>query len=167
VFPFNKIILVALAVLALGVGAAVAASRGGGSDDPVGATIPMAAPTATVDVKGPCDEAEHVGDPRCAGAQVPEDNDVNAEANDANDDNGQADDDGANHDLNDDNGQAEDDNSGPSASSALATAAATTTRAPARVKTAATPAPAVAAPTTSPSSFPQKPSRPRTGPRRV
>lgn len=116
-FPFNKIILVALAVLALGVSAAVAASRGGGSDDPVGATIPMATPTATVDVKGPCDEAEHVSDPRCAGAQVPEDDDVNAEANDANDDNGLADDDGANHDLNDDNGQAEDDNSGPSASS--------------------------------------------------
>lgn len=26
-----------------------------------------------VDVKGPCDEAEHVNDPECAGPQVPED----------------------------------------------------------------------------------------------
>ena len=27
------------------------------------------------DVKGPCDEPEHAGDPECAGPQVPEDRD--------------------------------------------------------------------------------------------
>src|SRR5262249_7414062 len=31
-------------------------------------------PGTTVDVSGPCDEAEHANDPRCAGAQRPEDN---------------------------------------------------------------------------------------------
>ena len=112
-FPFNKIIVVALAVLALGAGAALAASRGGGSDDPVGPTTSTPAPKSTVeDVKGPCDEAEHANDPRCAGAQIPEDNDA-AENEDANHDNGQADDDAAeNEDVND-NDQAEANNSGP------------------------------------------------------
>jgi hypothetical protein len=112
VFPFNKIIVLALTVLALGAGAAVAASRGGASDDLLGATTSTATSTVA-DVKGPCDEAEHASDPRCAGAQVPEDNDQ-AENEDANDDNGQANDDGPNHDVNDDNGG---DDSGPSADS--------------------------------------------------
>ena len=105
-FPFNKIIVLALTVLALGAGAAVAASRGGG-DDPVSATTSTAISTVA-DVKGPCDEAEHANDPECAGPQVPEDNDQ-AENEDANEDNGQADDDGPNHDVNDDVGQAGDD----------------------------------------------------------
>lgn len=34
---------------------------------------------ATTDVKGPCDEAEHAKDPRCAGPQVPEDRHNEAE----------------------------------------------------------------------------------------
>lgn len=34
---------------------------------------------ATTDVKGPCDEAEHAKDPRCAGRQVPEDRHDEAE----------------------------------------------------------------------------------------
>jgi hypothetical protein len=57
-------------VLVIGVGGGVAvAQASGGSDDPVG------------EVRGPCDEAEHAGDPRCAGgvAQPPQDR---AEAND-------------------------------------------------------------------------------------
>jgi hypothetical protein len=94
--------VVALVVLALGAGAAFAASRGGDSDDPAGGTTST---PSTVDVKGPCDEAEHANDPECAGAQVPEDNDAVAPG----------DDEGPNHDAKDDNGQAEDrdDNSGP------------------------------------------------------
>ena len=57
------------AVLALGVGGGVAiAQASDGRDDPVG------------EVRGPCDEAEHAGDPRCGGtaAQPREDR---AEAN--------------------------------------------------------------------------------------
>lgn len=37
-------------------------------------TSPAATTTRTVDVSGPCDEAEHASDPRCAGPQRPEDN---------------------------------------------------------------------------------------------
>ena len=67
--PFNKLLLIALAVIAIGTGVGIAAAtNGGSSDDPV-------APTTT-DVKGPCDELEHATDPSCAGAQVPEDNDA-------------------------------------------------------------------------------------------
>jgi hypothetical protein len=107
--PFNKIILLALMVLAVGAGAAFAATRGPDSSSPAGITTGTTTGTSSVaDVKGPCDEAEHANDPRCAGTQVPEDNDA-AENEDANDDNGQAGDDGPNHDLNDDNGQADDD----------------------------------------------------------
>lgn len=67
-------------------------------------TTPAAATTSTtgnVDVSGPCDEAEHANDPRCAGPQRPEDN--------GNDDNqavnGQTTttDDGPGHDVGDDN----------------------------------------------------------------
>jgi hypothetical protein len=90
-------------------------------------TQPAPQPTTSVDVKGPCDEAEHANDPRCDGTQVPEDrpgagvdgaND-DGPNHDANDDNGGgngANDDGPNHDANDDNG-GEDEHSGPSDSS--------------------------------------------------
>src|SRR5919109_1137936 len=63
--PFNKLFLLPALVLAFGGGAAIAASTDGPSE---GTTS-----SAVVDVKGPCDEAEHANDPRCAGAQVPED----------------------------------------------------------------------------------------------
>ena len=57
---FNKLLLVLATVLAVGVGVAVAAgTNGGSSSDPS---------TTVVDVKGPCDEAEHANDPECAGA---------------------------------------------------------------------------------------------------
>jgi hypothetical protein len=39
-------------------------------------------PTGVVDVKGPCDEAEHAGDPQCAGPQVREDNERELEPGD-------------------------------------------------------------------------------------
>lgn len=54
---------------------------------------------ASADVKGPCDEPEHATDPRCAGAQVPEDN----QQNEVGDDDNAANDDPA-EDVNDDNG---------------------------------------------------------------
>ena len=137
--PINKLLLVLATVLAVGVGVAVAAgTNGGSSSDPA---------TTVVDVKGPCDEAEHANDPECAGAQVPEDNDVDEQGGDANDDRGRdhaeddavADDDDQGEDISgpcdeaehandprctgagagdDDQGENEDgDNSGPSANS--------------------------------------------------
>ena len=78
--PINKLLLVLATVLAVGVGVAVAAgTNGGSSSDPA---------TTVVDVKGPCDEAEHANDPECAGAQVPEDNEAEDQDEDANDDQG-------------------------------------------------------------------------------
>ena len=61
-----KTLLAALATM-LVAGAAYAATTP--SD---GSTSTTPTPAAT-DVKGPCDEAEHANDPRCAGAQVRED----------------------------------------------------------------------------------------------
>lgn len=58
------------------------------------------APQTGVDVSGPCDEAEHAGDPRCAGG-APQ----RAE-----------DDDGVNHDAGDDHGGERRSNSGPGSS---------------------------------------------------
>src|SRR3712207_2200813 len=49
-------------VAAFAVVGGIALATGGGSPS---------APAG--DVKGPCDEAEHAGDPECAGPQVPED----------------------------------------------------------------------------------------------
>ncbi|MDQ4018671.1 MAG: hypothetical protein M3188_02410, partial [Actinomycetota bacterium] len=54
----KKLFFIVLAVLALGVGVAFAATSGG-SNSPPG------------DVSGPCDEAENANDPRCAGAGAP------------------------------------------------------------------------------------------------
>ena len=87
----TKTLLATLAITLVGGGAYVAAAPGGHSPTP-------AAPAAA-DVKGPCDEAEHANDPRCAGTQVPEDNPNQVEHHHAN----QADD-NPGHDLNDDNG---------------------------------------------------------------
>jgi hypothetical protein len=104
--PFNKILLIVALVLAVGTGVAIAAgTNGGSSSDPA---------TTVVDVKGPCDEAEHANDPECAGAQVPEDNDADEQGEDRNDDHGRgrdhAEDDSAEaEDQNDDHGQGADD----------------------------------------------------------
>jgi hypothetical protein len=56
---WKKMVIGVTAALALGVGANVVAMAAGG-DDPAG----------VVDISGPCDEAEHAGDPRCAGVTV-------------------------------------------------------------------------------------------------
>ena len=63
-----KVLIAAVLVVGIGGGVAVAQASGG-RDDPPG------------ELRGPCDEAEHAGDPRCAGgaAQPREDR---AEAND-------------------------------------------------------------------------------------
>lgn len=59
----------------------------------------MRTTTSTVDVSGPCDEAEHANDPRCAGPQRPEDVD---RPDDFNRHDGL--DDRPNHDVGDDRG---------------------------------------------------------------
>jgi len=60
---------------------------------------------AAVDVKGPCDEAEHAADARCAAPQVPEDNPNHVEDRDRNkaEDNHAAGDDDQAEDVGDDN----------------------------------------------------------------
>ena len=77
--------LAALIVLALGVGVAIAATNGsdGGAvrDDATSTSETDSGPAKAVsrrakktggDVSGPCDEAEHANDPRCAGRVRPE-----------------------------------------------------------------------------------------------
>ena len=120
----TKTLMAALATLLVAGGAYAATTPGNGSP----ATNIKANPAA-VDVKGPCDEAEHANDPRCAGPQVPEDgpnrvghhhaNHVRhhhanrADDNpthDVNDDRG---DDNPAHDVGDDNPGERHDNRGP------------------------------------------------------
>lgn len=60
---FMRILAIAGA-LALAGGATAAVASVGGS---------LVSSPAQVDVKGPCDEAEHANDPQCAGEHVPED----------------------------------------------------------------------------------------------
>jgi hypothetical protein len=99
----TKTLLATLAITLAGGAAFVMASPGDKSSSP-------AAPAAaTVDVKGPCDEAEHANDPRCTGPQVPEDNANHVEHHHAN-----RVDDNPGHDVNDDNGanDVNDDNPG-------------------------------------------------------
>ncbi len=101
--------LLAVAATMLVAGGAYAATA------PKGNEPAPAAPAA--DVKGPCDEAEHAADPRCAGAQVPEDNARHAEDRNGNEvEHHQArHDDNQAEDVGDDNpGEAEShDNRGP------------------------------------------------------
>ena len=63
--------LLAVAATMLVAGAAYAATAPAGHDT---ATAP-----AATDVRGPCAEAEHATDPRCAGRQIPEDGPNEAE----------------------------------------------------------------------------------------
>jgi hypothetical protein len=66
------------------------------ADKTTSSTVPGATPaaaTTTVDLRGPCDEAEHANDPRCAGPQQAEDNNGRGGL-----------DDGPNHDVGDDHG---------------------------------------------------------------
>ena len=98
--PFNKLFLIVALVLAVGVGVAVAAGTNGGSTTDPASTV--------VDVKGPCDEAEHANDPECAGAQVPEDDDADEQGEDANDDRGRGRDHAEDDAVDDDDDQGED-----------------------------------------------------------
>src|SRR3954454_5672434 len=98
----------------IGIASAAVISTGAIAAFATNGTQPSPQPSTSVDVKGPCDEAEHANDARCDGAQVPEDRNGVLDRNDdkgaqaeAGDDNGgvnQGNDDGANHDANDDNG---------------------------------------------------------------
>src|SRR3954463_13836068 len=78
----------------IGVASAAVISTGAIAAFATNGTQPTPQRTTSVDVKGPCDEAEHANDPRCDGAQVPEDRDGVHDRND----------DGPNHDANDDHG---------------------------------------------------------------
>ncbi len=69
--------VVASAVVAVLVAMGAMALAGGPSGTPLPATTSSTVPTpgpspTTVDISGPCDEAEHVNDPRCAGGQIPQ-----------------------------------------------------------------------------------------------
>src|SRR3954463_16769590 len=63
----TKTLLAVFTAMLIGGAAYVAAAPGD----------PSAATPAAADVRGPCDEPEHATDPRCAGAQAPEDNHAN------------------------------------------------------------------------------------------
>src|SRR4051812_6570816 len=107
----SKTLLAVLVGVLVG-GATFVMASPGGKSSPKSAS-PAAATTTTraVDVKGPCDEAEHANDPRCAGPQQPEDR-PNHDRNQA-DDNDVADDEGPSHDLGDDNPGERHSNRGP------------------------------------------------------
>ena len=65
--------IIALVVLGLGVGVAIAATSGRDAASERPRTAPtgdVTTPAARDDVSGPCDEAEHANDPRCTGATV-------------------------------------------------------------------------------------------------
>jgi hypothetical protein len=106
VATLSKTLIGVIAGLLIGGGAIVTAATTGDDNPKRAITTTTAAVPARADVKGPCDEAEHANDPRCAGPQVPEDNHrpgVEDRPNhDVNDDRG---DDGPNHDVNDDRGR--------------------------------------------------------------
>jgi hypothetical protein len=62
----------ALAALGVALAVAVVTAGSGGTDplelDPIGSTTPVTTSTGEPnDISGPCDEAEHRNDPRCAG----------------------------------------------------------------------------------------------------
>jgi hypothetical protein len=63
---WKKTLLMMVAAMTIGGGVSLAA---GGAPSPATST--------SVDVKGPCDEAEHANDPECAGPQIPEGDGVN------------------------------------------------------------------------------------------
>jgi hypothetical protein len=57
---WKKFLIAAAALLMLGAGATMVAQAAGSNGAP-----------GAVDISGPCDEAEHTDDPRCAGVTVP------------------------------------------------------------------------------------------------
>jgi len=107
----SKTLLAVLVGVLVGGATYVMAAPGGKSS--LRTMAPAAATTATrtVDLKGPCDEAERANDPRCAGPQRPEDR-PNHDRNQAGD-HQVADDDGPLHDIGDDNPGEHHGNRGP------------------------------------------------------
>ena len=84
----------ALAALGVALAVAVVAAGSGGTDplelDPIGSTTPVTTSTgAPNDISGPCDEAEHRNDPRCAGGGVDHDRGKDDDGIDNDDDNGE------------------------------------------------------------------------------
>ena len=112
----SKTLLAVFVGILVGGAAYVMAAPGDSTSLP--SAVPAAATTSTtgtVDLRGPCDEAEHANDPRCAGPQVPEDNanEPNRDNNQVDDDQVAEDDDGPLHDLGDDNPGEDHGNRGP------------------------------------------------------
>jgi hypothetical protein len=67
----TKLLLVPALVVAFSVGVSIAASGSGTSTPdplPAGNATTTVDSGGTVDLSGPCDEAEHANDPRCTGA---------------------------------------------------------------------------------------------------
>jgi hypothetical protein len=87
----SKTLLAVLVGVLVGGAAYVMAAPADKTSSSVPGAIPSAA-TTSVDLRGPCDEAEHANDPRCAGPQQAEDNNRGGL------------DDGPNHDVADDHG---------------------------------------------------------------
>jgi len=117
----SKLLAGVIAALIVGVGVAAASSlnssndpvRSGNtistSDDATGTTTDVGTTTTTgtgVDISGPCDEAEHADDPRCAGTGAGPVTDDRGD--DADDHRGRADDNRGHRGGDDDHGDDED-----------------------------------------------------------
>src|SRR5262245_9377932 len=76
----SKMLIAVAAGLLIGGGAFGGASPG---EDRTATETVTTTETAGHELKGPCDEAEHATDPRCAGAQQREDNDADEPGEDA------------------------------------------------------------------------------------
>lgn len=100
---WKKVLIGGVSVLTLAGGANWAALAAGQDDRP-----------SVVDVKGPCDEAEHANDPQCAGPQIREDN---ARDQERGDDRGREREDRGREAENEAEFEGRDDNSGPSENS--------------------------------------------------
>jgi hypothetical protein len=70
----SKTLLAVLVGILVGGAAYVMAAPADKSSSTATPAAATTSTTGTVDVSGPCDEAEHANDPRCAGPQRPEDN---------------------------------------------------------------------------------------------
>ena len=107
----SKTLLTVLVGILVGGATYVMAAPGGNSSQRSMATAAPTTSTRAVDLKGPCDEAEHADDSRCAAPQPPEDR-PNHDRNQAGDDQ-VATDDGPLHDVGDDNPAKHHSNRGP------------------------------------------------------
>ncbi len=106
----SKTLLAVLVGVLVGGATYVMAAPGGKSSPRPAKPVAARTTTQAAEVRGPCDEAEHANDPRCAPRQ-PEDR-LNHDQNRADDDQ-VAHDDGPSHDVGDDNPGEDDGNRGP------------------------------------------------------